>query len=74
MKIAGKFEEDVVTAKEKPTKGEVRSWSGDSYQEARNTGYANGVRTAGQESSLGSESTICNENKACRKVRRRRKR
>ena len=52
------------TAKEKLTKEEVRSPSGDWYEESRNTGFANGAKTAGQESSLGSEGTICSESKA----------
>ena len=54
--------------------GGVRPWSGDSYEEGRNTGCANGVRTAGQESSLGSESTIYSESKACGKAQWRRRR
>ena len=44
------------------------------FEEARNIGLGNGVKIAGQEFTVGSEKIGCNDSKAYRKVRRRRKR
>ena len=62
------------TAKERPTEEDVRTWNGDSHEEARNIEYANGVKIVGHGSSLGSESTLCSIFKMCRKAQPRRKR
>ena len=77
-RIAGQIEEEVLD-KYKVDNGKRETYRGSGaplewrLEEARNIEYTNGV-TAWQESSLGSETTICSVCKVCRKARPRRKR
>ena len=64
----------VVVVREDHTKEEGSHRSGGWSRESMNINLENGVKTAGRESFDGSESVSCNESRACRKVKRRRKR
>ena len=49
-------------------------FSVEAYEEVGSTGYENGEKIAGQESSLCSESITCSVGKACMKSPRKKKR
>ena len=54
-KLAERMEEEVLDkykARESVTEAEAPRWNGGVYEEAKNTGYESGAKTAGQESSL----------------------
>ena len=55
------------------SKREALRWNGGVYEEAGSTEHESGKKISGQESSLGSVSTICSEGKACKKTQRKRK-
>ena len=57
------------SAREERTREEVSHRSGEWSREPKTINLGNGVKTAGRESFRGSESMICSERKACRKVK-----
>ena len=74
-KITGKMKEEVLNkykvedSKKEHTEVDVRPWNGDAYEEARNTGYVNGVKTVGQ----GEDHGETRRNTLAKSRRRRRK-
>ena len=77
--VGGEMEEDVLDkykvtdSKREACRGRGARWNGGVYEEARNTVYKSGEKSAEQESSPCSESTTCSVSNACMKIPRKKK-
>ena len=63
----------VEDSKREAYRGRGSRWVGGGCEEAKNTGFESGEKTAGQELLPCSESTTCRVGKSCKKIPRKKK-